>query len=76
MASEKTQKFCQSCNKNVLAERKGTNHLLHFLITVVFGIFTYGIGSIIWIVVWILLTIKIGGWRCTSCGSTKLSRPF
>ena len=76
MAMEKTQKFCKSCNRNVLAERKGTNHILHFLITVILGIFTMGIGAIIWIIIWILATIKIGGWRCSNCGGTKLSSPI
>ena len=76
MAIEKTQKFCKSCNKNVLVERKGTNHILHFLITVILGFFTMGIGAVVWIMIWILATVKIGGWRCTNCGSTKLSSPI
>ncbi|MHC4239959.1 MAG: hypothetical protein ACYSUC_09440 [Planctomycetota bacterium] len=40
---------------------KGTNHVLHLLLTLVTG----GL----WLIVWILCAIKIGGWRCVQCGS-------
>jgi len=61
MPFQKTQKFCKSCDKNILAERKGTNHILHLLLC----FFTGGI----WIPIWILHSIRIGGWRCPVCGS-------
>lgn len=61
MSLDHTQKFCKACNKNVLAVRKGTNHVLHLIMSIV----TCGV----WIIIWILSAIKIGGWRCPSCGS-------
>jgi predicted nucleic acid-binding Zn ribbon protein len=66
-AYEETQQFCSTCNRNVLARRRSTNHILHFLITV----FTCGA----WIFIWPLLSIRVGGWRCTNCGSAKMRRP-
>lgn len=44
----------------MMVTRPATNHLLHFFITFL----TCGL----WLVVWILASIKIGGWRCTRCG--------
>lgn len=56
--------FCKSCSKQVLVRRKGTSHLVHFIFTLLTG----GI----WLIVWILASIKIGGWRCTQCGSASI----
>jgi len=67
MADEQTQKFCPNCQRNVVAQRPKTNHILHFLITV----FTCGA----WVVVWILVSIKFGGWRCAFYGNTALQGP-
>ena len=61
MGVEHSQRFCDHCGEYVLAVRKGTNHILHLLLTIVTG----GI----WIIVWILVSIKMGGWRCSKCGS-------
>lgn len=61
MELQKKQKRCKACNGNVLAERKGTNHLLHFFLS----LFTLGF----WVIIWILHSIKIGGWKCPKCGS-------
>lgn len=64
MATDETQKFCPSCNRNVLARRAGTNHVLHFLITFL----TCGL----WLIFWAGSTVKFGGWRCSTCGSNRL----
>jgi hypothetical protein len=61
MADEKSSAFCKTCNAKRLVVRPGTNHILHLLLSVI----TFGL----WIVVWIFGTIKIGGWRCTVCGT-------
>jgi len=61
--------YCKSCDADRKLERKTPNHILHFLITVVLGIFTYGIGSAIWIGVWFLISTKFSGWTCHVCGS-------
>lgn len=66
MAEEKKSGFCKTCDKQTLVFRKGTNHLLHLLLTV----FTAGI----WAIVWIGSAIKFGGWRCATCGSNKVAR--
>jgi hypothetical protein len=60
MGYEETSKFCGYCNRQVLARRQGTNHILHLLLTIVTG----GL----WLIIWILISVKIGGWRCSSCG--------
>jgi ribosomal protein S27AE len=54
------QKHCMNCNGSVLAQRKGTNHILHLILTIITG----GL----WAIVWIALAIKFGGWLCPRCG--------
>ncbi len=60
MAQDQTSKFCRRCNKHTLHARPGTNHLAHALVT----LFLCGF----WLPVWILASIRIGGWRCQTCG--------
>lgn len=60
MAYQEASGFCNNCNRQVMIRRKGTNHILHLILTLV----TFGI----WGIIWILASIKIGGWRCTTCG--------
>ena len=45
----------------VRAYRKGTNHILHLILTICTG----GLWSIIWIGV----GIKFSGWKCPTCGN-------
>ncbi len=66
MAIEQKGGYCKNCGRQVVVFRKGTNHILHLLLTIVTG----GI----WLIVWILTGVKFGGWRCASCGSSKVSR--
>ena len=61
MGIENSQKFCDRCNDYVLATKKSTNHILHLLLSIL----TCGI----WILVWIAVSMKVGGWRCSRCGS-------
>lgn len=61
MSSEQCQKFCERCKTHQLHARPGTNHLLHLLIS----LFLCGL----WIPIWILSSLKIGGWRCQNCGT-------
>ena len=60
MAIQQPTGFCKHCNKQVMANRTGVNHILHFLI----AFFTCGAQAL----VWIGLCIKLGGWKCSSCG--------
>lgn len=59
-AFDETSKFCKHCNAQVVARRKGTNHVLHLLITLLLCGF--------WLPIWIGLAIKFGGWKCSRCG--------
>ena len=68
--------YCKSCDADRKLERKTPNHILHFLITVVLGIFTYGIGSAVWIVIWFLISTKFTYWRCHVCGSKNKEPVF
>jgi hypothetical protein len=61
MSIQKVRKFCKECNKFVFAERPGVNHILHLILTLL----TFGI----WLIVWIGVSVKIGGWKCPICGS-------
>lgn len=65
MSEDKAQKYCRGCGTNVLVIRKGTNHVLHFLLSVC----TLGL----WLFVWFGASIKFGGWRCTRCGGKRLT---
>jgi len=65
MAIDEKAGMCATCNKQVMVRRKGTNHLLHLVLSVLTGGF--------WIIVWILASVKFGGWRCTQCGGTRIS---
>ncbi len=60
MAVQEATGFCKGCNRQVMIRRQGTNHILHLLLTVL----TAGL----WLVIWILVSIKMGGWRCSLCG--------
>lgn len=65
MADEKRGGFCRDCNRRVVVFRRGTNHILHLLLTVC----TLGL----WLIVWFGSSVKFGGWRCTECGSKHVS---
>jgi hypothetical protein len=60
MAHQEATGFCKKCDHQVMIRRKGTSHVLHLLLTIL----TAGI----WLIVWILVSIKVGGWRCSQCG--------
>lgn len=62
MAVQESTGYCKRCKKHVMIRRAGTNHLLHFFLT----LFTFGL----WLLVWVLASVKIGGWRCSQCGRT------
>lgn len=66
MAEDKKGGYCDNCEKSVVVFRKGTNHILHLLMSVVTAGF--------WLIIWVLSAIKFGGWRCTECGSTRVSK--
>lgn len=57
--------FCKKCDENRKVERPGVNHILHLLLTIVTG----GL----WLIVWLGVSIRFGGWRCSTCGSKKVS---
>lgn len=58
---DQASKFCGGCQRQVLAARPGTNHVLHLILTVL----TVGL----WLIPWLLSCVKIGGWKCQTCGS-------
>lgn len=60
--------FCAACNGQKLLVRKDTNHILHLLLSL--------ITCFLWVPIWILSSVQIGGWRCQTCGgkcSAKVS---
>jgi hypothetical protein len=60
MSIQKAKKTCPN-HQSVLAERPGTNHILHLILSLITG----GL----WLIVWIGVAIKFGGWQCPICGS-------
>lgn len=65
MAEQRKSGYCKNCKKDVIVFRPGTNHILHLLISIV----TMGV----WLIPWFLHSIKIGGWRCQTCGSKSVN---
>ena len=61
MGYQETGGFCPQCQRPALVRRPTPNHVLHLLITLLL--------CGLWLPVWALLSIQIGGWRCASCGS-------
>lgn len=66
MAIQEKSGYCKSCQKNVLMRRQGTNHILHLLLSIV----TCGF----WVIIWILTSIKVGGWKCPNCGGNATKK--
>ena len=65
MAIQEKSGMCKACGRQVMVRRKGTNHVLHLILTLC----TFGF----WAIIWILASVKIGGWRCTQCGSPNVA---
>lgn len=61
MSVQQARGWCDDCEKNMKIERPGTNHVLHIILSLL----TLGL----WIPIWSICSIKIGGWRCVQCGS-------
>lgn len=57
-----TQRWCDECGRNVLAHKRGCNHLAHAVIT----LFLLGL----WIPVWVIagLNTYTVPYRCSRCG--------
>ena len=55
--------FCKQCGEQRKVSRKSANHILHLILSVLTAGF--------WLIVWFLVAIQFGGWRCDTCGSTK-----
>lgn len=66
MADQRKSGFCKQCKKRVVVFRAGTSHVLHLILSIV----TAGI----WLFVWLLASMKIGGWRCADCGSKEVTK--
>lgn len=65
MADERRGGYCNNCKADRVVFRPGTSHILHLLLTLV----TMGL----WLIVWFGSAVKFGGWRCSVCGSKKIS---
>lgn len=69
------QGYCNTCQRPSKLERKSPNHLLHVVLTVVLGVLTLplaGIGALFWILIWVMSSVRFGGWSCHQCGGNKV----
>ena len=57
---------CGQCQQRVKVARKGINHILHLLLTIV----TAGL----WLFIWVLIAIARDPWRCDQCGSKSVKQ--
>lgn len=65
MAEQKSSAFCKGCNAQRLVVRPGVNHVLHAILSIC----TFGA----WLIVWALLSLRAGDWRCSVCGRKVLT---
>lgn len=62
MAMQEASGFCRACNRQVLVRRRGVNHLLHLVLSIL----TAGVWLFVWM--WVYLGSVLGRWRCSQCG--------
>lgn len=62
MGTQQSSGYCHHCQQQVSISRPTPNHILHLLLTICTG----GL----WIIVWILLSLRPQAWRCNNCGKT------
>jgi hypothetical protein len=76
MEEQKKSGHCKKCDKDVKVLKKGANHMFHLIITIALGVATaplYGVGAIVWGVIWIVASLKTGSWHCDECGAKKVA---
>ena len=64
MAEQYKSGFCKDCNEQRKVARPKINHILHLILSII----TAGI----WLIVWLGISIRVGGWRCDECGSKRV----
>lgn len=52
--------YCNHCKKQVVTKKKGCNHVLHAILSLITG----GV----WLIIWLLCAITWDDWYCTECG--------
>ncbi|MCV6612416.1 MAG: hypothetical protein OIF55_16765 [Amphritea sp.] len=64
---EETLKKCRKCGKETVHRRNNTKTgLAMFLVHLVLTALTMG-GWLVLLIIWMVLTAKIGGWKCSEC---------
>jgi hypothetical protein len=53
--------FCPSCQRGVVIRRKGPNHLVHLILSL--------LTSGLWVIIWLAVSVKPGGWKCAECAT-------
>ena len=67
MGFQENPGYCSNCKKNVLIRAQKPNHVLHLILSIV----TSGL----WIIIWVILSIRAKEWHCSQCGQ-KISSSF
>ena len=62
MSQKQTTRYCLHCRERVMAVGQKPNHVLHLILTCL----TAGLWGVVWCCV---AAGKIGGYRCSRCGS-------
>jgi len=65
MGIEQTFRYCGRCRRSTMAYRPSASHILHLLLTILTG----GI----WLIVWFGSCVRVGGWKCGTCGKQNSS---
>ncbi|MCH9022260.1 MAG: hypothetical protein IID32_05815 [Planctomycetes bacterium] len=68
MGYQEATGYCNRCRRDQLIRRKGTSNALHLILTLC----TFGF----WLIIWVLASVKFGGWRCHQCGGKVSKKLF
>jgi ribosomal protein S27AE len=77
MAELVKRMWCPQCGDYGRSTSPGTNHLLHFIITLVLFVLSlpiFGTLALLWVVVWIVASTD-RRWRCGECGARTKAVP-
>jgi len=74
MSKEQRFMYCNSCRKEVLAQKSETQHIIHFILTIVFALLWLPI-AFFYVIFWVFIALSnsSSSFKCTTCDSSNIS---